>query len=81
MRQSAGKTISLPGVVLRSIELRISGSGFGAVPFDTIFTAIPQLFEMAAAGKLHIEVEAVPLSGVETAWDRVEKARRIVFTI
>jgi NADPH2:quinone reductase len=79
--ESAGPTITLPGSVLRSIDLRILGSGFGSVPMGTIFTAIPKLFEMAAAGKLHIDVEAVPLLGVEAAWDRAEKARRIVFTI
>lgn len=79
--ESAGRTITLPGAALRSIDLRILGSGFGSVPIATIFTAIPTLFEMAAAGKLHVDVEAVPLSGVEAAWDRAEKARRIVFTI
>ncbi|HTB95857.1 MAG TPA: hypothetical protein VK716_02530 [Terracidiphilus sp.] len=77
--ESAGKTISLPGAALRSINLQILGSGFGSVPLQSIFTAIPQLFAMAASGRLRVDVEAVPLANVESAWIRAEKARRIVF--
>lgn len=79
--QSAGPTITLPGAVLRSVDLKLLGSGFGSVPLDTILTAIPELFEMAAAGKLHVDVEPVPLTDVEAAWSRVEKGRRIVFSV
>lgn len=77
--ESAGKSITLQGAALRSIDLRILGSGFGSVPLDGILAAIPQLFEMAATGKLRVDVESVPLSEVESAWTRGEKARRIVF--
>jgi NADPH:quinone reductase-like Zn-dependent oxidoreductase len=79
--QSAGPTITLPGSVLRSVDLKLLGSGFGSVPLDTIFTAIPVLFQMAAAGKFRVNVEPVPLADVETAWNRVEKGRRIVFEV
>jgi NADPH:quinone reductase-like Zn-dependent oxidoreductase len=79
--ESAGKTITLPGAVLRSVDLKLLGSGFGSVPLGTILAAIPELFKMAAAGKLHIDVEPVPLADVETAWSRVEKGRRIVFEV
>ena len=79
--ESAGKTITLPGAVLRSVDLKLLGSGFGSVRLDTILAAIPELFKMAAAGKLHVDVEPVPLADVEAAWSRVEKGRRIVFEI
>lgn len=79
--ESAGKTITLPGATLRSIDLKILGSGFGAVPLDSILSTIPTLFEMAAAGKFRVDVEPVPLTDVEAAWSRVEKGRRIVFTL
>jgi NADPH:quinone reductase-like Zn-dependent oxidoreductase len=79
--ESAGRTISLPGSVLRSVDLKLLGSGFGSVPLDSILTAIPELFKLAAAGKFRIDVEPVPLADVETAWNRVEKGRRIVFTM
>jgi len=79
--ESAGKTITLPGSTLRSIDLRLMGSGFGSASMGAILTAIPALFEMAANGTLRVDVEPVPLAQVETAWTRVEKGRRIVFTI
>ena len=78
--ESAGKTIALPGATLRSIDLTILGSGFGSAPLEKISAAIPGLFSMAATGKLKIAIEPVPLADVETAWSRVEKGRRIVFT-
>ena len=78
---SAGPTITLPGAILRSVDLTILGSGFGSAAMDKIFAAIPILFSLAAEGKLKIDAEAVPLADVEAAWSRVEKGRRIVFTI
>lgn len=78
---SAGQTITLPGATLRSIDLKLLGSGFGSVPLDQVLRAIPTLFSMAAAGRLHVDTEPVPLADVEAAWTRVEKGRRIVFTV
>jgi NADPH2:quinone reductase len=79
--ESAGKTITLPGSVLRSVDLKLLGSGFGSVALDSILAAIPSLFAMAADGTLSVDVERVLLAEVETAWKRVEKGRRIVFEI
>jgi NADPH2:quinone reductase len=79
--ESAGKAITLPGALLRSVDLTLLGSGFGSARLDEILAAIPTLFSMAAAGNLKIVVEPVPLAEVETAWNRVEKGRRIVFTV
>jgi len=78
---SAGATITLPGATLRSIDLTLMGSGFGAARLDRILAAIPTLFDLAAKGTLTIDVERVPLAEVEEAWNRAEKRRRIVFTI
>lgn len=77
----AGRTITLPAETLRSIDLMLLGSGFGAAPLDRILAAIPKLFSMAAEGKLTVAAEAVPLTEVEEAWERMEKGRRIVFTV
>lgn len=79
--ESAGKQISLPGSTLRSIDLRLLGSGFGSVSLDGILAAIPTLFSIAASGNLTIEVEPTPLSDVEAAWTRDSAGRRIVFTV
>jgi NADPH:quinone reductase-like Zn-dependent oxidoreductase len=78
---SAGPTITLPGATLRSIDLTLVGSGFGAARLDSILLAIPTLFDLAAKGTLTIAVESIPLSQVEDAWNRVEKGCRIVFTM
>jgi NADPH:quinone reductase-like Zn-dependent oxidoreductase len=78
--ESAGKTITLPGATLRSIDLKLMGSGFGAVPLGQVLNAIPTLFKMAAAGLLKVATEPVPLADVEAAWNRKESGKRIVFT-
>jgi NADPH2:quinone reductase len=77
----AGNKITLPGATLRSIDLTLLGSGFGAVPVDRVLATIPTLYQMAAAGKLTVAPVPVPLAEVESAWNRAEKGRRIVFTI
>jgi NADPH:quinone reductase-like Zn-dependent oxidoreductase len=79
--ESAGKAITLPAAALRSIDLKLMGSGFGSVPLEKILSAIPTLFEMAAAGKLRVDVEPIPLTEVTSAWTRSEKGRRIVLTL
>lgn len=78
---SAGQTITLPAATLCSIDLTVLGSRFGGSSIDKILAAIPTLFEMAADGRLKMAVEPVPLAEVESAWDRAEKGRRIVFTV
>lgn len=79
--ESAGKTISLPGATLRSVNVHLVGSGLGSVSLEEVFGAIPHLFAMAAAGAVAMDVEGVPLADVEAAWNRVEKGRRIVFRV
>jgi len=78
---SAGPTITLPGATLRSVDLTLLGSGFGAARLDRIVAMLPTFFGMAAAGTLKVIAEPVPLVEVEAAWNRIEKGRRIVFTI
>lgn len=78
--ESAGRTITLPGATLRSIDLKLMGSGFGSVPLASVVDAIPTLFSLAAAGTLHVDVDPVPLAQVESAWNRRESGKRIVFT-
>jgi len=78
---SAGATITLPGALLRSVDLTMLGSGFGSAAMDKIFAAIPILFGLAAEGTLKVDLDPVQLTEVEAAWSRVDKGRRIVFTI
>jgi hypothetical protein len=53
--EAAGKSITLAGATLRSVDLRLLGSGFGSVSLQGVFAAIPSLFALAAAGKLSID--------------------------
>ncbi len=78
---SAAPTITLPGAVLRAIDLHLLGSGFGSAAMDKILAAIPELFRLAAEGKLTMDVEAVSLEQVESAWNRSDQGKRIVFTV
>ena len=78
--ESAGKTITLPGATLRSIDLKLMGSGFGSFPLQRVLDAIPTLFTLGAAGILKVAAEPVPLSQVESAWGRKDSGKRIVFT-
>jgi NADPH:quinone reductase-like Zn-dependent oxidoreductase len=77
----AGKTISLAGATLRSIDLAIMGSGFGSVPMEKVLATVPRLFELASGGGLKVDVEPVPLERVEEAWSQPTEGRRIVFTM
>jgi NADPH2:quinone reductase len=78
---SAGQTIALPGATLRSIDLKLMGSGFGAVPMERILDSVRNLFKVAATGSLKVAAVPVPLAEVESAWNREEPGRRIVFTV
>ena len=78
--ESAGKSISLPGATLRSVDLTLMGGGFGSVPLQQVLDAIPTLFALGASGALTVPVDPVPLAGVEAAWNRRESGKRIVFT-
>ena len=79
--ESAGRTITLPGATLRSIDLTLMGSGFGAAKLDEILPLFLRSSSWLPSGTLTIAIEPVPLSQVEAAWNRVEKGRRIVFTV
>ena len=75
---SAGKTIALAGATLRSVDLKLLGSGFGSVSVDGVWDAISNLFSLAAKGELTIDIERIPLRSVESAWNSKSQGRRIV---
>ena len=64
----AGPTIGLASAVLRSSNLRIQGSGQGAVSTAEYMTELPALIEEIAAGTLMVKVQPVALANVEAAW-------------
>lgn len=68
--EMAGSTIVLPAAALRSSGIELYGSGGGSIPPQAIFDVFPQLWALAASGKLRIDTEQAPLADVETIWQR-----------
>lgn len=81
-----GDTITLSSSILRSTDIQISGSGLGTWTREEIKLLIteilPEMFQLAADGKLKIETVNVPLKDIETAWDmKIEGGKRLVVLI
>jgi NADPH:quinone reductase-like Zn-dependent oxidoreductase len=64
-----GPTIELPSVALRSANLRIQGSGQGAVSAEGYLAELPSLVEEIQAGTITVNAHPVPLANVEAAWN------------
>jgi NADPH:quinone reductase-like Zn-dependent oxidoreductase len=64
----AGPTLELPSVALRSANLRIQGSGQGAVSSKEYLAELPSLIEEIGSGRLQITARSVLLLDVESAW-------------
>jgi NADPH:quinone reductase-like Zn-dependent oxidoreductase len=64
----AGATLELASVALRSANLRVLGTGQGAVSAKAYLAELPSLIEEISAGTLRITPRTVPLSDVESAW-------------
>jgi NADPH:quinone reductase-like Zn-dependent oxidoreductase len=79
--EMAGSTISLSAAALRSSGLELYGSGGGSIPHTAIFDTFPQVWALAAGGKLHIDTEPIALSDVESAWHRHDLVGRRVVII
>jgi NADPH:quinone reductase-like Zn-dependent oxidoreductase len=71
--ESAGPAITLPAAVLRSTALTILGTA-GIPAREILFAAMNQVLAWAAARVLQIETESIPLSEVETAWQRADSS-------
>jgi NADPH:quinone reductase-like Zn-dependent oxidoreductase len=81
-----GDTIQLSAENLRSVDLQLSGSGLGSWTkneMQQLFAEIvPEMFDLAAAGKLKVETEKVNLADIEKLWDmEVPDGKRLVVMI
>jgi NADPH:quinone reductase-like Zn-dependent oxidoreductase len=80
--EMAGSTIQLPGAVLRSTGLELYGAGGGSmikeVMSSLITEVVPEIFRLAAEGRLTIDTEVAPLSDIANAWQRAGNGKRIV---
>lgn len=81
-----GDTIQLSAQNLRSVDLQLSGSGLGSwskAEMKELFSEIlPEMFALAAADKLKVDIENVPLEDISKLWDReVPGGKRLVVVI
>ncbi|MHC6225539.1 quinone oxidoreductase family protein [Pseudomonas sp. X10] len=76
----AGAHLSMSPGALRSSGLEMLGSGLGSVSNEGLVKVVGQLLQAIGTAGLEVEAEAVPLSEVESAWQRNAR-ERIVFTL
>jgi NADPH:quinone reductase-like Zn-dependent oxidoreductase len=67
---TAGPTIELPSVALRSANLRIQGNGQGAVSTTAYLAELPSLADEIDAGTIVVKPDTMPLADVEAIWTR-----------
>jgi len=65
---TAGPTIELPSVALRSANFRLQGSGQGAVSTSTYLAELPSLVDEIKAGTIAVTPRTMPLADVERVW-------------
>jgi hypothetical protein len=77
---ASGADITLPGSVLRSAAIELTGSGLGSVSNANLLKAIGELMNAAAKNDFKIETKTAPLAKVEETWS-MSGNDRIVFTL
>jgi NADPH:quinone reductase-like Zn-dependent oxidoreductase len=82
----SGDLIQLSAANLRSVDLQLTGSGLGAwtkAQVSQLFSEIlPEMFQLAAAGKLKVEICTVQLKNIAELWSmEVTNGKRLVVTI
>ncbi len=78
---TAGAEITLPSEFLRSANLRIQGSGQGAVSSEGYVAELPSLVEEIHSGTIQVRTRVVPLADIERTWRTPENAgERTVLT-
>ena len=82
----AGDKIQLSAENLRSVNLALSGSGLGAWSKGEVRILLqeilPEMFQLAAKGKLLVKTTAVALPQIAAIWDmEVKDGQRLVVTI
>jgi NADPH:quinone reductase-like Zn-dependent oxidoreductase len=79
----AGESISVPSSILRSSAIEILGSGIGSISKEDMrklqTQILPEMFQLAAEGKLKIATQTADLKDIETAWNaKIPSGERLV---
>ncbi len=82
----AGENINLASGILRSSRIELMGSGLGSFSQEDMQSfntqIIPEMFQLAADGKLTIETERTTLENIKTAWQQeAAPGKRFVVTM
>jgi NADPH:quinone reductase-like Zn-dependent oxidoreductase len=82
----SGDLIQLSAANLRSVDIQLSGSGLGAwsrKQVSKFFREIlPEMYDLAVAGKLKVETVSVQLEDIGDLWEKeVKGGQRLVVTI
>ena len=82
----AGDTITLSSSILRSTDIQLSGSGLGSWSREEVQSLIaeilPEMFRLAAEGKLLIDTVSIPLQDIESGWNKaIDGGKRLVVLI
>jgi NADPH:quinone reductase-like Zn-dependent oxidoreductase len=81
-----GDLIQLSAANLRSVDLQLTGSGLGSWSKpqvrELLTSILPEMFQLAAEGKLKVEIIEVKLEGIADLWNLdVPGGKRLVVTI
>ncbi len=81
----AGRDIMLNSGTLRSADIEVSGSGLGSyLPHEFLeFSTriLPEMFALAAEGKLKMDIQKAKLEDIETVWRRLANGKRTVIMV
>jgi len=78
---ASAPTITLPGALLRSSAIEITGSGIGSVALDGIMSVLSKMIGVAATAGFKTETEAVPLRRIAEVWSMENPSPRVVLTV
>lgn len=82
----AGENINLASGILRSSAIEILGSGFGSLSKTDLEgfhkEVLPEMFQLAADGKLKIELVQGDIKDIERLWEqKIDSGKRLVISI
>ncbi len=82
----AGENLEVASETLRSSAIELLGSGIGSIQeadfrqFNTV--NLPELFQLACAGKLQLETETAALQDIAEVWHKeISSGKRLVITM
>jgi NADPH:quinone reductase-like Zn-dependent oxidoreductase len=70
----ASPTITLPALLVRSVDLNIQGFTHPNVPLDVRRDAYLRLTQLVAEGRVTVDLEVLPLAEIGEAWKRQRRA-------